>query len=291
MRQRAFAGFLALGVILLSVLGMEILRSRAINWNVLRIWTLAKLGRYEGPQMVEIRGGNFQMGSSECASVEPKWEDYTGCPQHGVTVADFWIGKYEVTFDEYLAFVLDNRAFKPPQDQGWGHGSRPVINVSWEEARAYADWLSKVTGKPFRLPSEAEWEYAARANSTKRYWWGDNVNEGGKVWANCANCGSEWDNKKTAPVGSFPENGFGLHDMNGNVWEWLEDDWHESYEGAPNDGRAWVDKPRKSYRVIRGGSWFDDASNCPSAWRWDYGPGTRDTDVGFRLSRSVALGP
>jgi formylglycine-generating enzyme required for sulfatase activity len=79
--------------------------------------------------------------------------------------------------------------------------------------------------------------------------------------------------------------------MNGNVWEWLEDDWHESYEGAPNDGRAWVDKPRKSYRVIRGGSWFDDASNCPSAWRWDYGPGTRDTDVGFRLARSVAFGP
>jgi formylglycine-generating enzyme required for sulfatase activity len=166
-----------------------------------------------------------------------------------------------------------------------------VINVSWEEAKAYAVWLSKVTGKPFRLPTEAEWEYAARAKSTTRYWWGDNVNEGRKVWANCANCGSEWDNKKTAPVGSFPENGFGLHDMHGNVWEWVEDDWHDSYNKAPDDGSAWVDEPRGSDRVLRGGGWGNDARLCRSAVRYGYRPDVRDFFVGFRLSRSVALGP
>ena len=231
------------------------------------------------------------MGSSECADVDPAYRKYEGCDQHPVTVRSFWIGKYEVTFDEYLAFVLDNRDFKPPPDQGWGRGSRPVINVNWEEAQAYAAWLSKVTGKAFRLPTEAEWEYAARANSTKHYWWGDDVNEGGKVWANCANCGSEWDNQKTAPVGSFSENGFGLHDMHGNVWEWVEDDWHESYKGAPNDGSAWTDKSRGSLRVLRGGSWDGDAQNCRSAVRFGNRPGYRNGSVGFRLSRSVALGP
>jgi hypothetical protein len=136
-RQRVFAGFLTLGVILLSILSMEIWRSRDMNLNVLRIWALAKLGRYEGPQMVEISGGAFQMGSSECADVDPAYRNYEGCEQHPVTVGSFWIGKYEVTFDEYLAFVLDNRDFKPPPDQGWGRGSRPVINVSWQEASPF----------------------------------------------------------------------------------------------------------------------------------------------------------
>ncbi|MFL7870751.1 MAG: SUMF1/EgtB/PvdO family nonheme iron enzyme, partial [Anaerolineales bacterium] len=267
-RQRVFVVFLTLGVVLLSILGMEIWRSRDMNLNVLRIWALAKLGRYDGPKMVEISGGPFQMGSSGCADVDPELKKYEGCDQHPVTVRTFWIGKYEVTFDEYLAFVFDKgTTYKPPPDEGWGRGSRPVINVSWDEARAYAAWLSDVTHKEFRLPTEAEWEYAARANSTKSYWWGNDVNEGGKVWANCSNCGSEWDDKMTAPVGSFPENPFRIHDMNGNVWEWVEDDWHDSYEGAPDDGSPWVDNQRGPFRVIRGGSWGNDAHDCRSAFR------------------------
>ena len=202
MRPIVISGIVTLVMIILiipiGILGKAILlRSPEINWKIFSIWTLSKLGQYDGPPMMQITGGPFEMGDSDCAADDKR----DTCPQQSVTIQSFWIGKYEVTFDEYSAFVLDNYIFTAPQDEGWGRGSKPVINVSWEEAKAYAGWLSKVTGKPFRLPTESEWEYAARANRAMLYWWGDNVKEGGKAWANCSNCGSELDGICTADGG------------------------------------------------------------------------------------------
>ena len=136
-------------------------------------------------------------------------------------------------------------------ERGWGRGRRPVINVSWEDAVAYTKWLSGQTGERCRLPSEAEWEYAARAGSVTKYSWG---NEIGSNQANCDVCGSQWDGKQTAPVGSFDPNGWGLHDLHGNVWEWVQDCWNGSYQGAPTNGSAW-ESGDCSRRVLRGGSW------------------------------------
>ena len=118
-----------------------------------------------------------------------------------------------------------------------GRGRQPVINVTWDDAQRYVAWLSKMTGKPYRLLSEAEWEYAARAGTQTAYSWGDEIGKGN---ANCNGCGSQWDNKQTAPVGSFAPNAFGLYDMHGNVWEWVEDCFHDNYNGAPEDGSAWM---------------------------------------------------
>jgi formylglycine-generating enzyme required for sulfatase activity len=286
--QRLVGGIVALVMLVVSIGSAHIwLQNRKMSWNVLRIWTLVQMRLYDGPPMVQLPGGPFEIGSSDCTSESQG----SGCPRHWVSVAPFWMGKYEVTFDEYSAFVLDSVGFEVPLDQNWGRDFRPVIYVSWEDAQAYTKWLAKVTGKPFRLPSEAEWEYAARAGTTTNCWWGDDIRQDGKVWANCAECGSEWDGKKTAPVGSFPASAFGLQDMIGNVWEWTEDDYHADYSGAPNNGLAWIDDPRGSYRVVRGGSWFLEARYCRSAIRNGYAPDDRDNNVGFRLSRSVSLGP
>ncbi len=120
---------------------------------------------------------------------------------------------------------------------GWGKSTRPVINVSWYDAREYTNWLSEQTGMLYRFPNEAEWEYVARAGSDKAHWWGDKI---GNNKANCARSGSEWSNKGTAPTGSFKANKFGLYDTPGNVWEWAEDYWHGNYNQAPVDGRAWL---------------------------------------------------
>jgi formylglycine-generating enzyme required for sulfatase activity len=292
LRQRLWGVFGLLVVLGFGTLGVHIgLQNRAMSWNVLSwnmlsIWSLAKLGLYEGPAMLELPGGPFQMGSSGCIPDDKKVE----CPRHEVTIQHFWMGKYEVTFDEYSAFVLDGNGVKLPDDSGFGRGSRPVINVSWDEARAYAAWLSKVTGARFRLPTEAEWEYAARAGTETEYWWGNDARKEGGVWANCAECGVEDGGKKTAPVGSFPANFFKLHDMHGNASEWVEDDWHDSYWGAPDDGNPWIDDPRPSKRVFRGGSWHGVADLSRSAYR-NYDYPDRGDGLGFRLSRSVAPGP
>ena len=161
--------------------------------------------------------------------------------------APFALSTHEVTFEDYDRFTHPNEV----NDQGWGRGRRPVINVSWDEAKDYVEWLSSETGATYRLPSEAEWEYAARAGTANKYSWG---NEIGANRANCQNdhCGDQW--KRTAPVGSFPPNGFGLYDMHGNVWEWVEDCWNGSYAGAPADGDAWRSGDCAK-RVLRGGSW------------------------------------
>lgn len=189
------------------------------------------------PEMVRIPPGKFLMGSLETEG----GRDVDEGPQHGVTIGySFEIGKYAVTFDEYDAFAkATNRTL--PVDKGWGRGRQPVINVSFDDAQAYAKWLSDQTGKKYRLPTEAEWEYAARAGTQTWYWWGDDI---GRNNANCDGCGSQWDNRQTAPVGSFKANAFGLHDTAGNVWEWVQDCWHENYNNAPGDGSAWLERRR-----------------------------------------------
>ncbi|RMD67692.1 MAG: formylglycine-generating enzyme family protein [Gammaproteobacteria bacterium] len=229
--------------------------------------------------MVVIPSGKFPMGSPP--DEEGRYDDEG--PQHEVTIArSFAMGKYEVTFEEYDRFCEATGRGKP-DDEGKGRGNYPVINVSWKDAKAYAKWLSEQTGKTYRLPSEAEWEYAARAGTTTRYWWGDEV---GKGHANCNGCGSQWDNKWTAPVGSFPPNPWGLYDTAGNVWEWVEDCWHGSYAGAPLDGSAWVSRSC-SRRVVRGGSWYDFPRYVRSAYRYGYTPADRFNFIGFRLARDL----
>jgi len=273
-RQRLWSGFLALLVLVIGILGVDTwLRNREMNWNVLQIWARAQVGLYDGPDMVYIRGTDtpFLMGSSDC---EPNSKT-DECPQHPVTIQPFWMGKCEVTFDEYAVFILDTNRFELPHDENWGRRVRPVINVSWDEAKAYAEWLHKKTGQtgePFRLPTEAEWEYAARAGSQALCWWGDDIRQDSKVWANCSDCGSEGAGKRTMPVGSFTASLFGLHDMHGNVWEWVEDDRHDTYDMAPDDGKAWIDNRRGTRRVMRGGSWFNGARGCRSAFCDSYWP-------------------
>ena len=238
----------------------------------------------EGPQMVAIPAGTFQMGSP---AGETGRESDEG-PLHRVTVAAFALGRYEVTFAEYLLFAqATGRA--QPSDKGWGGGRRPVINVSWTDAQGYATWLSKETGQTYRLPSEAEWEYAARAGTTTANWWGDDIQRGTEVMANCDGCGSEWDLTKTAPVGQFAANAFGLHDMHGNVWEWTQDCWHGSYVGAPKDGAAWeaTEGGDCTFRVVRGGSWFGEPAWVRSAFRNRLNPGSRNLGYGFRLARTL----
>jgi len=231
--------------------------------------------------MVVVPAGQFVMGSS----ANEKGRFRNEGPQHTVTIPrPFAVSKFEVTFDEWDACVAEGDCAPVADDNGWGRGRRPVINVTWHDARRYAAWLSKMTGKPYRLLSEAEWEYAARAGSNKRYSWGDEIGEGN---ANCHACGSEWDAKQTAPVGSFGANQFGLYDMLGNVWEWVEDCLNDNFEGAPADGSAWIvnECPR---RVIRGGSWHYAPEGLRSASRLRGTPTFQFNDLGFRVARTIA---
>jgi formylglycine-generating enzyme required for sulfatase activity len=226
----------------------------------------------ECPLMVRIPPGEFTMGSPPD---EPGRDDDEG-PQRKITIAEaFWVGKYEVTFAEWDACVAAGGCSRKPDDAGWGRDNRPVINVSWNDAQKYVGWLSQETGKRYRLLSEAEWEYVARAGSTTAYWWGDGI---GRNNANCDGCGSEWDNTKTAPVGSFKANDFGLYDTVGNVWEWVQDCYHDSYDGAPKDGDD-------CWRVLRGGSWDDEPIFVRSADRNRYYPLNVGYGGGFRVAR------
>ena len=229
------------------------------------------------PEMVVIPGGSFRMG---CVSGRNCLSDEE--PVHEVRVASFELSKYEVTFEEYDRFT-DATGRERVGDSGWGRGRRPVINVSWEDAVAYTEWLSAPTGERYRLPSEAEWEYAARAGSTTKYSWG---NEIGHNRANCNGCGSQWDNEKTAPVGSFGPNALGLHDMHGNLREWVQDCWNDSYRGAPADGSAWT-SGNCERRVLRGGSWFSGPGSLRAASRFRYSTGRRYISFGFRVARTL----
>ena len=229
-------------------------------------------------EMVSIPGGTFRMGdlSGDGYSLEK--------PVHSVTVRPFKIGKYEVTFAQWDACVADGGCGGyRPDDEGWGRGNRPVIGVSPVYAESFIDWLNNKTGGNYRLPTEAEWEYAARASSTTEYSWGNDI---GGNRANCDNddCGDRWE--YTAPVGSFAANAWGLHDMHGNVWEWVQDCMHVNYEGAPTDGSAWTSRcfEDDSVHMLRGGSWFSHAKHLRSANRFGYVPLELMNTLGFRLA-------
>ena len=232
------------------------------------------------PVMIVIPAGKFIMGSPEN---EPEREASEG-PQHEVTVAKpFAVSKFEVTFEEWDACVA--AAACPRVPDHWGRGEMPVINVSWVDAKQYVGWLSHLTGKEYRLLTEAEWEYAARAGANTRYSWGDDPGMGN---ANCDGCGSRWDLQQTAPVGSFKPNALGLYDMHGNVWEWVEDSWHENYDGAPTDGSAWLRGGDPSFRVVRGGSWRNEsARSVRAAVRVKRHTNVRFDTLGFRVARTI----
>jgi formylglycine-generating enzyme required for sulfatase activity len=200
-----------------------------------------------------------------------------------VVIAEpFAVSKYEVTFDQWDACVA--AAACPRVKDAWGRGNMPVINVSWDNAKMYVAWLSRLTGKKYRLLTEAEWEYAARAGSNTRYSWGDEPGIGN---ANCDGCGGPW-TMQTAPVGSFRPNAFGVCDMEGNVWEWVEDIWHDSYEGAPADGSAWLQGGDPTYRVIRGGAWHNETELIRVAIRFKRNRKVQFDTLGFRVARTIA---
>ena len=229
-----------------------------------------------GPEMVVIPAGSFRMGclsNDDACYVDEK-------PVHQVTIPRaFAVSKYEVTFEDYDRFTYPNKV----DDEGWGRGRRPAINVSWNDAKEYMEWLSSETGAQYRLLSEAEWEYAARAGSTTKYSWGNEIDVNR---ANCRQerCGDQWE--YTAPVGSFAPNAFGLYDMHGNVWEWVEDCSNGSYSGAPSNGIAWL-SGNCAVRVLRGGSWISDPRNLRAADRIGNSTGIRVSLNGFRVARTL----
>ena len=236
------------------------------------------------PEMVVVPAGRFQMGD---LSGEGYGNEY---PVHRVTIDyPFAVGRYEVTFAEWDACVVAGGCTHQPDDLYGGRGTRPVIDVSWDDVQEYVKWLSRETGKPYRLLSEAEWEYMARAETTTKYWWG---NEASHAHANygkdecCAGLAAGRDRwVKTSPVGSFEPNAFGLYDTAGNVWEWVEDCFHDNYEGAPADGSAWTSDDC-SERVLHGGSYSSHPMTLRSAAR-----GSRDPSPGFFSSgRQISFG-
>ncbi len=223
-----------------------------------------------GLEMVEIPEGQFQMGD---LSGEGQHDE---SPVHEVTVSSFWLSKHEITFAQYDLFSANK---DKPDDSGWGRGNRPVTNVTWDNAQEYAKWLSEKTGAKFRLPSEAEWEYAARAGSKTKYSWGNTISCGNADY-NYGEC-SAWG---TSPVGLFKPNGFGLYDMSGNAWEWVNDCYHNNYDKAPLDGSAWVTGSCYSH-VLRGGSWNNLPDRLTVSYRAQNSSNYHYSNTGFRLVR------
>jgi len=240
----------------------------------------------ECPAMIVVPAGSYSMGSP--AGEEDRDEDEG--PVHLAKIEQaFAVGRYETTFSQWDACYEAGGCAHRPADQGWGRGDRPVVDVNWYDAQEYVRWLSGKTGRQYRLLNESEWEYIARAETSTRYWWGDDI---GHDRANCDGCGSRWDAQRTAPVGSFQANNFGAYDVHGNVWEWVEDCYTESYESSPDDEHAYPagDCDR---RIVRGGSW--QSGTIPRYLRaanrgWN-APGSRlfidNAAVGFRVARAL----
>jgi formylglycine-generating enzyme required for sulfatase activity/Tfp pilus assembly protein PilF len=239
------------------------------------------------PEMVVVAAGSFIMGASAAESHAQNYGN--DLPQHTVTIAKpFAVSKYELTFADWDACVAGGgcKGYKP-NDQGWGRGQQPVINVSWQDAQTYVKWLSQVTGKTYRLLSEAEYEYATRAGTTTVYPWGDDIKLDGQAMANCYGCGGKWDDSQTAPVGSFRPNKFALYDMVGNVNEWTEDCFHNTYDGAPTNGLAWTAGGNCDIRIARGGAWINAPEFLWSADRNAFNQGGRNNLIGFRVARTL----
>ncbi|MDM8545976.1 SUMF1/EgtB/PvdO family nonheme iron enzyme [Candidatus Venteria ishoeyi] len=239
----------------------------------------------QGPQMVSIPAGHFRMGDIQGGGSDDEQ------PVHPVSVAAFAMSRYEITLEEFQAFVTatNYQGIKPKYE--WGcqdfmqanfqqSTKHPVVCVTWLDAVAYTQWLSRETGNSYRLPTETQWEYAARAGSESKYWWGNAI---GKNKANCNGCGSTWDGKQTAPVGSFSANAFGLFDTVGNVWEWTCSVYEKKYQGQ--EQTCLLNKKDNERRVLRGGSWNSKPDWVRSAYRSGGGPSERSLDVGFRVAR------
>ena len=239
------------------------------------------------PEMVVVPAGEYMMGSP---SGEPDRDDDEG-PRHRVRIKEaFAVGKYEVTFEEWDECVAGGGCGGYRDDRSWGRGRRPVINVSWKDARRYVEWLREKTGKAYRLLSEAEWEYAARAGTTGPFHFGTMITSAQANYHGNYTYGGGRKGvhrERTVEAGSFPPNGFGLHDMHGNVREWVEDCWHADYREAPDDGSAWVPSGKCRRRVLRGGSWVDAPGNLRSAYRDKAPPGSRSIIYVFRIARTL----
>jgi formylglycine-generating enzyme required for sulfatase activity len=228
----------------------------------------------ECPELVVVPTGSFEMGSANNDREKPV---------HQVTMdSPFAIGIREVSFEEWDRCVSDNGCKFRPDDRGWGRGSRPVINVSWLDAKEYVSWLSQKTGETYRLPSEAEWEYTARGGTSTPFWWGGSV---GARHANCRAC-STGETEHTLPVGTYKPNPFGLYDTAGNAAEWVEDCWNDSYRGAPANGAAWTDGQCR-LRVLRGGSFDSESDYVRSNARFRYDVDVRYSGNGFRVVRQL----
>ena len=225
-------------------------------------------------EMVVVPSGDFNMGGADTPYEKP---------EHKVTIAQpFAIGRREITFAEWdQCFVALACKFQP-SDHGWGRGSRPVIDVSWDDTKVFLAWLSQKAGKRYRLPSEAEWEYAARAGTTTAFWWGRTADRG---HADCEDCGQA-PTRQTSPTGSFRPNGFGLYDVAGNAAEWVEDCWNDTYRGAPANGKPWT-TGQCQQRVLRGGSFAGKANLIRSAARFRYDVDVRYYANGFRVARDL----
>ena len=224
-----------------------------------------------GYELVWIKGGTFMMDSNEYDSEKPV---------HKVTIPDFYMGRYPVTNEEYGRFIQAT-GYKEPEywgDRKYNQSQQPVVGVSWYDAKAFAEWSG------LQLPSESQWEYACRAETTTLYYTGDSEAD-----LDRAGWYRENSDQKLHPVGEKEPNVFGLYDMHGNVYEWCEDHWHDNYKEAPVDGSAWVDQKDGAFRVIRGGTWEDSAWDCRTAYRNAYDPGScyshYDYCFGFRLVR------
>ena len=255
----------------------ELLDIKFTDKDNLTVFTDQLEDGFKGPQMVIIPRGIFTMGDQQLIG------DDNELPAHQVTISHrFALSRNEVTFNDY-DFYARMMGRDLPEDNGWGRGNRPVINVSWKEAKAYVQWLALLTGQPYRLPTEAEWEYVARAGTETSYWWGDELESERAV---CGECGTEWDGQRTAPVATYPANSWGIHDMNGNVDEWVEDCYQDSYFNAPADGSAMIDG-ECDFRVMRGGSWFDIGRVIRSSSRYRHPPESRKNSWGFRIALNL----
>ncbi len=239
--------------------------------------TLPKNGQFmrdisDGPEMVFVEGGTFQMGSNE---------DESTSPAHLVDISSFWIGKYPITFEEYDTFCEQHGEGRPG-DEKWGRNRRPVIYVSWEDAQSYCNWLSFKTGKNYRLPSESEWEYAARGGKNKNDYSHSGSNDPDSVAITATNSDGETEN-----VGLLSANQLGLHDMSGNVSEWCQDMWHDNFWHAPKNGSAWIVNGENNTGILRGGSFNDNQENCQVTSRSHSGIRNKSRFFGFRVARDL----
>jgi formylglycine-generating enzyme required for sulfatase activity/serine/threonine protein phosphatase PrpC len=234
-----------------------------------------KSGGY-GPTMIKVPEGSFRMGGASAIIAADE------VPRHNVTIASFMAGVYEVTFAEYYRFA-DATGRKKPKSNGWDVKTHPVVEVTWDDALAYTRWLGKQTGKQYRLLSESEWEYVARAGTTRSFWWGSKV---GTNNAHCFDCKSDYSTSKPAKVGTYKPNPFGLYDTAGNVFEWVHDCYHRNYKDAPDDGSVWEGGDCE-VRIVRGGAYRSPASSMRVETRETFKSNKGQYNVGFRVARDL----